>query len=226
MNNNKIKAKAIIFDLWGTVALGEEATHLFERIQQRLGLNELTVQEFTDGLEKSIMTQKFETEKEMMKAVCDYFSIIPADITVNDLILLIRRNDNLSKPYDDAAKIIQELDFKSKIGLISNTTCFGPKKLLQKFSLDKYFKGKVFSFEVGLLKPNPKIFKLALNRLDSSPKETVMIGDSLKKDIIPAKNLGMKTILVDRNKKYTQTKEADAIINSLNELNSVLEKEK
>ena len=57
-----------------------------------------------------------------------------------------------------------------------------------------------FSCDVGLMKPDHRIFNYTLTNLLIKPEEAIMVGDNTKRDIIPAKELGMKTILIDREK--------------------------
>lgn len=66
--------------------------------------------------------------------------------------------------------------------------------VLKEFGLDGYFTGIVESAVEGVRKPNPDIFRIAVNRLGVLPADTVMIGDSLSKDILPAMEVGCKTI--------------------------------
>lgn len=66
--------------------------------------------------------------------------------------------------------------------------------VLKEFGLDGYFTGIVESAVEGVRKPNPDIFRIAVNRLGVLPADTVMIGDSLSKDILPAIEVGCKTI--------------------------------
>jgi putative hydrolase of the HAD superfamily len=66
--------------------------------------------------------------------------------------------------------------------------------VLKEFGIDRYFAGIVESAVEGVRKPNPDIFRLAVNRLGVLPADAVMIGDSLSKDIIPAMEVGCKTI--------------------------------
>lgn len=59
----------------------------------------------------------------------------------------------------------------------------------------------VFSGLEGVEKPNPKIYKIALERAGNLPPEEVLhIGDSMRKDYIPAKSVGMQALLLDRFK--------------------------
>ncbi len=66
--------------------------------------------------------------------------------------------------------------------------------VLKEFGIDRYFAGIVESAVEGVRKPNPDIFRIAVNRLGVLPADTVMIGDSLSKDILPAMEVGCKTI--------------------------------
>ena len=52
------------------------------------------------------------------------------------------------------------------------------------------------STEVGLEKPDPAIFQLALSQSGCEPAQAVMIGDRLDNDIRPARLLGWKTIRI------------------------------
>lgn len=59
----------------------------------------------------------------------------------------------------------------------------------------------VFSGLEGVEKPNPKIYEIALMRAGNiAPEETLHIGDSMRKDYLPAKSIGMKALLLDRFK--------------------------
>ncbi|WOK94735.1 hypothetical protein Cni_G03440 [Canna indica] len=59
----------------------------------------------------------------------------------------------------------------------------------------------VFSGVVGVEKPNPRIYEIALERAGNiAPQETLHIGDSMRKDYIPAKSIGMHAMLLDRFK--------------------------
>jgi putative hydrolase of the HAD superfamily len=57
----------------------------------------------------------------------------------------------------------------------------------------------VVSAEVGVGKPDPRIFRLAAERLGVDPREAVMVGDSLVRDVGGAKSAGMPTVWIDRD---------------------------
>lgn len=65
--------------------------------------------------------------------------------------------------------------------------------VLKEFGLDYLFKDVIESAVVGVRKPDPAIFRLGVEALGLDSTETVMIGDSPDKDIIPAKSIGCNT---------------------------------
>jgi FMN phosphatase YigB (HAD superfamily) len=52
------------------------------------------------------------------------------------------------------------------------------------------------SFRIGLMKPDKNFFREALRGLNAEPRDVVMIGDTYKNDILPAIELGMRTVWV------------------------------
>lgn len=59
----------------------------------------------------------------------------------------------------------------------------------------------MFSGLEGVEKPDPKIYKIALERAGNiAPEEVLHIGDSMRKDYLPAKSVGMHALLLDRFK--------------------------
>lgn len=97
------------------------------------------------------------------------------------------------KCIDKALPVIKYLSEKYKIALVSNF--YGNiHEVLKNFGLLCSFESVIESAVVGVRKPNPEIFSLGVNALEIEPHETVVIGDSFSKDIIPAKTAGCFTI--------------------------------
>ena len=88
-----------------------------------------------------------------------------------------------------------------KLGLISNTP---PTSyiILEKLNLLNRFDIVVFSCDTGYLKPDPRIFSIALEKLNVLPNETVIVGDKIRTDILGGAILGMNSILVEERFKY------------------------
>ena len=90
--------------------------------------------------------------------------------------------------------------------------------VLEEFGLSHLFKEVVESSVVGVRKPDPDIFRLGVKALRLEPQETVMIGDSPDKDILPAQSIGCSTILL-QGKSWSEVQcTPDQTISSLSEI--------
>ncbi len=67
------------------------------------------------------------------------------------------------------------------------------RMVLREFNLEGLFSHVVESAEVGMRKPDPAIFQIAVDRLALSPQDILAVGDSMKNDILPAKHCGCQT---------------------------------
>lgn len=89
------------------------------------------------------------------------------------------------------------------VGLISNAEYRYRDVILPALGLNQGSEWDfgVFSGVEGVEKPDPRIYKIALERAGSvEPEEVLHIGDSMRKDFVPARNVGMNAILLDRFK--------------------------
>jgi HAD superfamily hydrolase (TIGR01509 family) len=82
-----------------------------------------------------------------------------------------------------------------KLGLVSNLSAVHKEPLAQWDLLD-CFDAVVFSCDVGLVKPDPRIYEEICTRLDVHPAAALMIGDSLKNDVLGARSSGMRGLQV------------------------------
>jgi HAD superfamily hydrolase (TIGR01549 family) len=102
--------------------------------------------------------------------------------------------------YEDALPVLEELRAGGlQIGLVSN----GIRDLTEfvahhRLDVDAI----VDSRSHGRVKPHPTIFQAALDLLDVTPVEAVMVGDSLEEDVEGARGLGMRAVLVDREDRH------------------------
>ncbi|MGV8074720.1 MAG: HAD family hydrolase [Syntrophobacteraceae bacterium] len=121
------------------------------------------------------------------------------------------------------SQILSRIRAKYRLGLVSNF--YGNvATLCDEARLSKNLDVILDSIRVGSSKPNPEIFRLALNRLDTCPEETIFVGDSYERDMMPALRLGMKTIwLKGPNPRLPENPEpVDFVISSLAELESLV----
>jgi putative hydrolase of the HAD superfamily len=101
--------------------------------------------------------------------------------------------------YDDVMPTLRALvDRGLTIGVISNShRCLDTFR--EHFALEGLIHAAVSSFEHGYLKPHRSIFDEALGRAGASAAESLMVGDSLKADILGARAAGMRAVLLRRS---------------------------
>jgi putative hydrolase of the HAD superfamily len=85
-----------------------------------------------------------------------------------------------------------------KLGVLSNATSGRlVRRALERRRLLHPFKVVVVSAEEGPCKPEPALFRLALERLGASASKAAMVGDRLPTDILGAQRAGLRAVLVD-----------------------------
>lgn len=85
-----------------------------------------------------------------------------------------------------------------KLGLITNRSNVpGFYELLDRMGLRPYFDLTLAAGEVGVRKPEPQIFEVAMDRLDTQAGQSVYVGDNYWADIIGAERAGLTPILYD-----------------------------
>lgn len=104
-------------------------------------------------------------------------------------------------PFGEVRRLLQDLCCRGiQTGIISNG--FGPfqREKLQVLGLGRFFPEDAlfFSSEIGLCKPDPSIFKAALDRLGASPREAFFVGDSPATDLPGAIEAGLTVIWLNR----------------------------
>jgi HAD superfamily hydrolase (TIGR01549 family) len=70
------------------------------------------------------------------------------------------------------------------------------RQYLEGINLLKYFTFAEIQDDYKITKPDPRYFEAILKKCKCKPKESIMVGDRIDKDIIPAKIIGMKTIRI------------------------------
>jgi HAD superfamily hydrolase (TIGR01509 family) len=85
-------------------------------------------------------------------------------------------------------------------------------------------RGYITSAEVGYRKPHDRMFEAAMACLGVDASRCVVIGNSERSDIIPARRFGMRTVLVCIEEPRRECAQADAVLTSLSELPALLEK--
>jgi putative hydrolase of the HAD superfamily len=127
----------------------------------------------------------------------------------------------------DVVETLEKLEGRYRLGVIANQLR-AVRDAMRRDGIDRFFEVWAVSEELGVEKPDPRIYEHALELAHAPPERCAMAGDRLDYDIRPAKRLGMRTVWVLRGEapaKPTndQLAEPDAAVRTLAELPAVLE---
>lgn len=104
------------------------------------------------------------------------------------------------RPFDDTVPtLIKLVKRKKKLGIVTNGVPVKQWEKILRLGLEHFFEFVIISSEVKYEKPSPKIYEIALERLDLPPEEALMVDNKIE-DLKGAKNVGMKTVLIARVK--------------------------
>ena len=170
--------KWIFFDVGSTLV--DETEAYDHRVREMIVGTSITFKEF-DDVRIALAKQGLDGNSAAIK----YFGLTKTPWHSEDEV-----------PYSDAHSTLATLVDKGyKLGIIANQN-FGTEKRLESWGLRRYFDVIVSSAELGYSKPDKKIFQKAFELAECVADESIMVGDRLDNDIIPAKELGMKTVWI------------------------------
>ncbi|MFX1297019.1 MAG: TIGR02253 family HAD-type hydrolase [Promethearchaeota archaeon] len=107
------------------------------------------------------------------------------------------------RPFHDVIPTFIELKkLEIKICVLTDGDAIKQYEKILRLRLQNFLEDIIITEEVGIRKPNPKLFELALQRLNVKPDETIYIGDNYKRDIVPCMKLGILSVLVHRGGKH------------------------
>lgn len=126
-----------------------------------------------------------------------------------------------ARSHVEASKrVLEQLAPRYPMVLVSNF--YGNvESVLADFGIDKYFKTIVESAVVGVRKPDPRIFALGVEALGMKPEETLVIGDSYRKDIVPAESIGCQVLWI-KGKGWTAEEDAQTHPNMVQKLDELV----
>ena len=118
----------------------------------------------------------------------------------------VKNLSNASFLYEESIELLESLYKDYALLIVTNGLKDVQNRRIKKSIIAKYFKSIVISEEVNVSKPDPKIFKYALNCANNiDNQEILVIGDSLTSDIQGGINLGVDTCWYNPNKIENKT---------------------
>lgn len=127
-------------------------------------------------------------------------------------------------PMEGTRSVLEELDRRGlRMTLVSNVPLPGKlyTRILVRFDLAEFLPLSYFSYDHGHRKPSPAMLRAALQELDVSPDQAVMVGDRRGSDIAAGRAAGTFTVWL--RSKYDRGPRPDIEIDELTDLPSALE---
>ena len=194
------KYKAVIFDLFGTLVDCYKVIDYDDTLVKMAAVLNVPYGEFRrvwDDTAPERNTGAFATTNASIAAICNRMNVqIDADI--------IERAANIRRefvtqtlfPRNDTLNTLAQLKEKGiKIGLISNCSPDTPETW-DKTPFIRLFDITVFSSSVGLKKPDPRIYQLALGQLRLKSGECIYVGDGDSNELTGAQEMGMYPLMI------------------------------
>ena len=192
--------QAVIFDLFGTLAHNFEAQGYGEALVQMALSLSLPPEDFrrawfsTSGERNSGVEQSCEAD---VRHICRQFEMTPDDEQVE--LAVQARLDYIRQvmaPQPEAGETLAALRKQGyKTGLISDCTHEVPT-VWPETIFAPLIDEAVFSCDVGLRKPDPRIYRLATERLGVRPEDCLFIGDGGSRELSGAREVGMHPVLI------------------------------
>ena len=219
----------VFFDFGGTLVESQPPTDVWLRVMRGVG-----VDVNHDALAEAIA----EADRRYHPLYYDYKGRMREFWLENNRLILERLGvrdpeDTLAKEIDarfmtgetyrvypeshDALESLRRRGFG--LGVLSNNTD-GLLTILERLGLARCFDHVTYSQEARAEKPDPAVFRLALERAGCAPAEAVHVGDSYEADVVGARRVGLTPVLVDRGDRH---READCLrIRDLREVEGLL----
>lgn len=195
-----MRFKAVIFDLFGTLVDNfSYQDHRDMLSEMALALSfpsedfiKLWIETFNDRVKG-----KFKTPESNIIHICDELGVYPEEEQVKRACEIRREFTRSSLiPRNDAEPTILKLKSMGlKIALVSDCTNEVPV-LWDETVFPKLIDFPVFSCVAGMKKPDPKIYKIALDGLGVNPDDCLYVGDGSSHELSGAKRVGMHPVLI------------------------------
>jgi HAD superfamily hydrolase (TIGR01549 family) len=128
--------------------------------------------------------------------------------------------------HDDVRPTLELLRGRYRLGIVANQPS-EVRSAMHRDGLETFFEIWAVSDDLGVRKPDPRLFEMALEVAHSEPDRAVMVGDRLDYDVRPAKAAGMRAVWMLRGEApdqptAEQLAEADGAVGSMVELPQLL----
>ena len=213
------KIKAVLFDMHGTLVHVE---------------NDVTEEEISDYL----FNKGYEVSPQQLRAAWAFVAFIDypkhgykswhsffsrifwrlkVKVDIETLQAIVKLLESRPyKLYSDAAEAVTKAKQSGfKTATVTTIAYFQFEKAIE--PIKKCFDFIITGYEAGCDKTNPRMYRKVLEILKVKPEEAIMIGDNPPIDVTLPKRLGIKSILLNRERSHVNCHQAEAVVNDLNE---------
>ena len=197
--------KAVILDMGGTLVTGtldsEGYQQAVKRVMDMHGYNfqlrdvKRMIAAGLTELEKARSRNKDMLFNDVYGIALKKLGVPPSEEILEDIHQEFR-NHFRSSLLPCVEDVLKELKQSYKLAILSNSMSDQPRLFLQQQGLDTYFDLILCSGEVGVRKPDPRVFNHVLEKLGVEAGETVHVGDSVEADMVGAKNAGITGVWI------------------------------
>ena len=214
--------KAIIFDLDNTLidfmTMKREAVKSAVKAMIKNGLK-LDEKESYRKLMITYLKLGIESDMAFQEFLKNELGKIDEKMLAAAINAYLKTKNKFLKPYPNVKPTLRELKRKRlQLVIMTDAPKVKAYQRLLAMDIEKYFDFIIGFEDTGKRKKTELPLKMAIEKLQLNPEEIMMVGDSIKRDIIPAKKLNMKAILA----KYGAEEKVDKIKPDL-EINDIKE---
>ncbi len=200
-------AKGLIFDFGGTLDTG--GIHWGKKIWHHYQRHAVPVDE--ESYRKAyVYTERYLGNNPVISPTDDFKKLLRTKITMQleylgnlkGLKLQSHADSLVEGLYSETLTTLVKsrrvlTDLKDKYPLVLVSNFYGNiGTILHEFGLNDLFRNVIESDVVGIRKPDARIFGLGVDALGLPGEQIIVIGDSITKDILPAKSIGCMTIWI------------------------------
>ncbi|MDQ0974549.1 putative hydrolase of the HAD superfamily [Neobacillus niacini] len=217
--------KAVLFDLDGTLLDRDESVkkfidHQYDRLHRIVGHipRENYIKRFIE-----LDQRGYVWKDKVYQRLVEEFQITA--MTWEELLQdYLSEFKNHCFPFPNLISTLDKLKSRDiRLGMITNGRGQFQLDNIKALGIEKYFDTILISEWEGIKKPDPEIFKRALNQLNVSAQQSIFVGDHPENDVKAAQNVGMKGVW--KKDPQWESIEADYIVDDLAELLLFLNKE-
>ena len=180
--------KTLIFDLGGVFVHIDWYRSVRSLLKE---LNHYSESQMSDFLQNSELMASYQKGKLSSE---EFYSHVCHDLHVQlSYSLFCQIWQDIFLPNEPMIRFLEKIRNQFELVLLSNTNELHIEYLMQAYSFFQYFKHRIYSYKVGLLKPTNSIYEFTLKQIDSSAEECVFIDDTLV-NVQAALAMGMKGI--------------------------------